>query len=119
MLAVPALALAGNWPIAAGLIVAERSGRAIRKPAVDTTISDAGRTIGSGWAFGLNEALDQAGAMLGPLVVAWVLFRKGNYQTGFALLLISALLCLSIVVVARLVHARGTRIDKRAPDLAA
>jgi len=44
MLAVPALALAGNWPIAAGLMVAERSGRAIRKPAVDTMISDAGRT---------------------------------------------------------------------------
>ncbi len=32
LLAVPALALAGNWPVAAGLIVAERTGRAIRKP---------------------------------------------------------------------------------------
>src|SRR5207253_9708381 len=31
MLAVPALALAGSWPLAAGLIVAERTGRAIRK----------------------------------------------------------------------------------------
>src|SRR5205823_9281965 len=30
MLAVPALALAGNWPLAAGLIIAERTGRAIR-----------------------------------------------------------------------------------------
>jgi hypothetical protein len=32
MLAVPALALAGNWPLAAALIVAERTGRAIRRP---------------------------------------------------------------------------------------
>jgi len=35
MLAVPALALAGQWPLAAGLVVAERTGRAIRKPVVD------------------------------------------------------------------------------------
>src|SRR5437879_5849333 len=32
MLAVPALALAGNWPVAAALVVTERLGRAIRKP---------------------------------------------------------------------------------------
>ena len=42
MLAVPALALAGNWPIAAALIVTERTGRAIRKPAVDAMVSYAG-----------------------------------------------------------------------------
>src|SRR5215468_4382732 len=31
MLAVPALALAGNWPMAAALIIAERTGRGIRR----------------------------------------------------------------------------------------
>ncbi len=35
MLAVPALALAGNWPLAAALMIAERAGRAIRRPAVE------------------------------------------------------------------------------------
>src|SRR5437667_2516806 len=75
MLAVPALALAGNWPVAAGLIVAERTGRAIRKPAVEAMLSDAGKSIGAGWAFGLHEALDQAGAMVGPLVAALILFQ--------------------------------------------
>ena len=35
MLAVPALALAGQWPLAAGLVVAERVGRGIRKPTVE------------------------------------------------------------------------------------
>ena len=34
MLAVPALALAGNWPVTAALIIAERTGRAIRRPSV-------------------------------------------------------------------------------------
>src|SRR6185369_4747492 len=58
MIAVPALALAGNWPVAAALIVAERTGRGIRKPAVDAMISYAGNSIGRGWVFGLNEGLD-------------------------------------------------------------
>jgi hypothetical protein len=70
MLAVPALALAGNWPLAAGLIVAERTGRAIRKPSTEAMLSFAGKQIGRGWVFGLNEALDQAGATLGPLVIS-------------------------------------------------
>ncbi len=104
MLAVPALALAGNWPIAAALIVAERTGRAIRRPAVESMLSEAGQTIGHGWVFGLNEALDQTGATLGPLITAWVLFRHGGYRHAFAVLLISSLLCLAVLVVARLVH---------------
>src|SRR5580692_11366085 len=45
MFAVPALALAGNWPMAAVLLVAERTGRAIRKPAVEAMLSQAGKSI--------------------------------------------------------------------------
>src|SRR5438477_443589 len=100
MLAVPALALAGSWPLAAGLIVAERTGRAIRKPSTDAMLSFAGHKLGRGWVFGLNEAFDQAGATLGPLMIALVLFRHGSYRTGFALLLVSALLTIMIVFVA-------------------
>jgi predicted MFS family arabinose efflux permease len=104
MLAVPALALAGNWPLAAALIVAERTGRAIRKPAMDSMLSHAGSIIGHGWVFGLNEALDQTGATLGPLITAFVLWRHGGYHHAFAVLLISALCCLAVLVVARLAH---------------
>jgi MFS family permease len=100
MLAVPALALAGNWPLAAGLIVAERTGRAIRKPSTDAMLSFAGHKLGRGWVFGLNEAFDQAGATLGPLIISLVLFRHGSYRTGFALLLVSALLTIAIVFLA-------------------
>ena len=71
MLAVPALALAGNWPLAAGLIVAERTGRAIRKPSTDAMLLFAGHKLGRGWVFGLNEAFDQAGATLGPSSFQW------------------------------------------------
>jgi MFS family permease len=101
LLAVPALALAGNWPVAAGLIVAERTGRAIRKPATEAMLSFAGKQIGQGWVFGLNEALDQTGATLGPLIISFTLFRHGNYRNGFALLLVPALLAITMVLVAR------------------
>src|SRR5206468_10438618 len=112
MLAVPALALAGQWPLAAGLVVAERTGRAIRKPVVEAMLSHAGRSIGAGWVFGLNEALDQAGATIGPLLIALILFLKGGYRTGFDVLLIPAFLCLGILVVARFLHPRPQDLEE-------
>lgn len=101
LLAVPLLALAGQWWIAAILIILERMGRAIRVPSRDVMLSQAGQRIGLGWAFGLHESLDQIGAMLGPLIVATVLYFKGGYQHSFAILLIPALLALSILLMAR------------------
>ena len=66
LLAVPLLALAGHWPLAAALIVAERMGKAIRTPARDVMLSCASDHIGRGWGFGLHQALDQNGAVIGP-----------------------------------------------------
>jgi MFS family permease len=114
LLAVPALALAGQWPLAAGLVIAERTGRGIRKPTVEAMLSYAGKSIGAGWVFGLNEALDQAGATIGPLVVALVLYLNGGYRTGFGVLLIPALLCLGILVVARLQYPRPHELEEAA-----
>ena len=112
MLAVPALALAGQWPLAAGLVVAERVGRGIRKPTVEAMLSYTGKSIGAGWVFGLNEALDQAGATIGPLFMALVLYLNGGYRTGFGVLLIPALLCLGILVMARLLHPRPHELEE-------
>jgi predicted MFS family arabinose efflux permease len=104
MLAVPALALAGDWPIAAAFIVAERTGRAIRRPSVEALIAGAGDSIGQGWVFGLNEALDQTGATIGPLITALVLYAHGGYDRAFAFLLSPALLCLGALVAAKLLY---------------
>jgi predicted MFS family arabinose efflux permease len=114
MLAVPALALTGRWPPAAGLVVAERVGRGIRKPTVEAMLSYAGRSIGAGWVFGLNEALDQAGATIGPLLIALVLYLNGGYRAGFAVLLIPALLCLATLVAAQLLHPRPHELEEGA-----
>ncbi|HXE41641.1 MAG TPA: MFS transporter, partial [Candidatus Baltobacteraceae bacterium] len=117
MLAVPALALAGNWPLAAALVVAERTGRAIRKPSTDAMLSHAGSRIGHGWAFGLNEFLDQTGATIGPLIMAAILFFKHDYHLAFGALLIPAILCLAMVVVARTFYPRPHELEERTPTV--
>jgi len=114
MLAVPALALTRQWPLAATLVISERVGRGIRKPTAEAMLSYAGRSIGAGWVFGLNEALDQAGATIGPLLMALVLYINGGYRTGFGVLLIPALLCLATLVLARLLHPRPHELEKGA-----
>ena len=49
MSAVPALALAGSWQVAALFILLERGGKALRNPAVNLMLSRAGTHIGQGW----------------------------------------------------------------------
>jgi predicted MFS family arabinose efflux permease len=75
-------------------------------------LSHAGKSIDAGWVFGLNEAIDQAGATLGPLLVAFVLSAKQGYQNAFALLLIPALLCLGSIVATRLLYPRPGELEK-------
>src|SRR6266487_4043796 len=81
-LAVPAMALAGSWQFAAAFVLLERIGRAIRKPTVEAMLSYTTGTLGKGWVYGLNTALDEIGATIGPLVIALVLFLDGGYTTG-------------------------------------
>lgn len=100
MVAVPLLALAGQWPIAALLIVAERSGRAMRTPARDAMLAHATAELGRGWVFGVREALDATGAMVGPLIVAAVLALHGGYRLSFTVLAIPAALTLLALLTA-------------------
>jgi MFS family permease len=101
LLAVPLLALAGSWDIAVVLIVAERMGRALRAPTRDAMLSHAATRTGAGWAFGLHEAMDTTGAILGPLAVSAALYFKQGYNTSFGMLVVPALLSLGVLLVAR------------------
>jgi MFS family permease len=111
LLAVPLLALAGHWWIAATLMIIERMGKAIRVPSRDAMLSHAGQKMGMGWVFGLHEAIDQIGAMLGPLIVAAVLYFKGGYQHSFAILLIPALLALILLGFARYLYPKPQSLE--------
>ncbi len=116
MASVPALALTSGWPIAAILIILERVGKAIRNPPRDVMLSHAGKQAGGyGWAFGLHEALDQFGAMFGPLAVSAVLAYDHSFREAFAVLLIPAVINLSLVLLARFLYPKPEEMD-RAPQ---
>src|SRR5579884_2453238 len=104
MASVPLLAWAPNWQIAGLLIVLERVGKAIRNPPRDVMLSHASKEIGLGFGFGLHEAMDQAGALIGPLVIAFILARHGSYRNALAVLLIPAILTLAFLLVARILY---------------
>jgi len=118
MAAVPALALTGSWPAAAALLILERVGKAIRNPPRAAMLAHAGKQMGGyGWTFGLHEALDQAGAMVGPLVMAAILARHGNYRVAFAVLLAPAVVTLAFVAIARMLYPHPENMESHPPDL--
>lgn len=111
LLAVPLLALTQHWWMAAALMILERMGKAIRTPPRDAMLSHASQEMGLGWGFGLHEALDQIGAMLGPLIIAAILYYQGSYQEGFAILLIPALFALTLLLFAKKLYPRPHELE--------
>ena len=101
LFAVPFLALAGSWQLAAGLLVLERLGKGLRTPARDAMLSHAVVQVGRGWGFGFHAAMDQVGAMAGPLIIAGrPLFARAAIATGFVALLGPALLAMLVLIAA-------------------
>jgi MFS family permease len=98
--AIPLLVFAHAWEIAAILIILERMGKGIRSPAKDTILSHAAHRIGRGTGFGIHEAMDQIGAVAGPLIFALSIAVSGGYQTGFALLSIPFILLIISLLIA-------------------
>lgn len=117
MSVVPLIALAGNWPLAALFIIAERVGRAIRNPARDAMTAHAAERLGGGWAFGVREALDAGGATVGPLVVTIVLALHGSERLGFAVLGIPAALTLISLVFTWRQFPHPAELETAAPPL--
>lgn len=116
LLAVPLIGLAESWQLAAALIITERLGKAIRTPARDAVLSQATAVTGHGKGFGLHEAMDQVGAVLGPLILSGVFFADGSYSTGFAILAVPALFSLIFLVVTRFQYPNPQNIHRQQDD---
>jgi MFS family permease len=110
LVAVPILALAGNWQAAALLIIAERTGKGLRGPAVDVLLSEATEVVGHGWGFGLHAAMDQTGAVLGPLLVTFIVARTHRFEPAFLWLAVPA-----AGAMLALILARTSRLTKDKP----
>lgn len=106
LIAVPIMGFTQNWNWLIVLILMERIGKSIRNPAKDTVLSEvAENEVGVGFAFGLQEALDQIGAFLGPLIFTAVFYFKNRqtlpeYQLGYKLLFVPFVLLILFLIFA-------------------
>lgn len=112
LVAVPLLALAGNWQTAAFFIVLERFGKAIRVPARDAMLSYATKHTGRGWGFGLHEALDQIGAVSGPLIISLLLLYHESYRIAFAILAVPACLALIFLFITKFIYPKPQDLEE-------
>ncbi|MDE1823000.1 MAG: MFS transporter, partial [Candidatus Micrarchaeota archaeon] len=115
LFAVPLLALSGNFIIAAFLIFAERLGKATRAPSKDFIISAVSARKNMGRSFAINQALDQTGAVVGPIAMSLIILYGGGYREGFAFLAIPAVLAMLFLATAYMRHKDVGALKKREP----
>ncbi len=98
LLAIPMLAFVNKWEWAVALLTLERLGKALRAPSKEAIFSSGVASLGYGKSFGLHEAMDQIGAILGPVLVAILYLKKNSYHDVFLYLFIPALLAVGVLL---------------------
>ncbi|MCX7661836.1 MAG: MFS transporter, partial [Candidatus Omnitrophica bacterium] len=101
IMSIPFLAWTKSWQLAVILVLLERLGKAMRSPSRDAILSYATKEIGRGFGFGIHEALDQIGAVLGPVLVAVVFMLKRSYMYSFSILFVPAIMMLTFLIITK------------------
>lgn len=115
---VPLMGFTKNWNVLFVLILMERIGKAIRNPSKDTVLSAISENeVGVGFAFGLQEALDQVGAFLGPLIFTAVFYFTGKntlaeYSIGYKFLFIPFVLLMLFLYYSYRVISKGNLLGE-------
>ncbi len=101
-LAVPAMGFAGSVLGVSFLIVFERFGKSLRTPSRDAMLSHAASRVGRGKGFAFHEALDQVGAVAGPLIAAAILQVTHNaYGPALGVMLVPGLAAIGVLLYLR------------------
>jgi MFS family permease len=116
ILAVPSIGFTANIETVMALVLVERLGKALRSPSRDAVVSIVSKGVGPGRAFGIHEAIDQVGAIVGPLILGAVMFYTNNsYPIAFKILLVPyALMLVALVYTHRMI---GRNIDVEARSI--
>lgn len=118
LLVIPTLALTKHWILAATLVILERVGKALRKPAKDTITSFASSQVGYGTGFAIEEFMDQIGATIGPLFMSLTIANNikletvDAYRKAFAFLVFPAVITIGIIVIARVLVPNPEKMEK-------
>lgn len=100
-LARPLLALAASWPAVAVLRFADRLGKGLRTAPRDALLARAAPAGQRGLAFGLHRAMDNAGAVIGPLLAAWLLSAQVPLQRIFTWALLPGIVAVALALAVR------------------
>ena len=123
LIVVPMMGISGQWKYVLAFIMLERVGKALRSPAKDTILSHVAEgEVGTGFAFGLQEALDQIGALTGPLLfvlVFWLTGKQGiaEYQRGYLLTIAPYIALMFVLYLAykKVNREKLMEVEKKAP----
>lgn len=98
IVSIPLLGISTGLEVAILLVLLERLGKALRAPSRDTVLSMIAKGLGTGRAFGYHELLDQVGAIIGPLIIAALMFySSNNYSLTFSFLFIPFFMLLIVL----------------------
>ncbi|KAF2961300.1 MFS transporter [Fervidobacterium sp. 2310opik-2] len=118
LLVIPTLAWTKHWILAAILVILERVGKALRKPAKDTITSFASSQVGYGTGFAIEEFMDQIGATIGPLFMSLTIANNikletvDAYRKAFAFLVFPAVITIGIIFIARVLVPNPEKMEK-------
>jgi len=101
----------------------ERMGKGIRQPTRDAMLSFATKKMGRGWGYGINETMDQIGALTGPLLMAAVLTMGvtgglgsvADYQTALRILFVPAAIGFAVLLFARFQFPSPRDLESKSP----
>lgn len=101
LLAVTPFLGGAGLAVAVVLVLAERTGKAVRSPAKSALLATAAAQVGMGRGLGVHKALDQVGAFAGPLVVAGVAALTGALWPALAVLVVPGGIAMALLLVVR------------------
>jgi MFS family permease len=120
----PFLYVANVWTVVLAVRISDRLGKGIRTAPRDALLADSVDKGQRGFAFGLHRAGDTAGAFLGVLITAWIVWQteRGAAELTQRTFQIAVLACvfpalLAVLVLALGAKETGVRSRSKAPVL--
>jgi MFS family permease len=97
----PLVALVGSWPWLLAIRFSDRVGKGLRSSPRDALLAGSVDASQRGLAFGLHRAMDNAGAVIGPLVAAALLAWHVPLRQVFLWSAIPGVVCLALALAIR------------------
>ncbi|MHB1076125.1 MFS transporter [Thiobacillus sp.] len=97
----PLFYLASSWPMVLALRFADRVGKGLRTSPRDALLAGAVDETRRGIAFGLHRTMDNAGAVIGPLLAAWLLARGVAIRDVFLWSVVPGLMTVALALTVK------------------